>query len=145
MIRAIPMPPVRNRAVATVVTPAHPAAAEIFDVLGGTLPVADEAALSVFSSVTGAVSSHLHYLAVVCSWAESQGVPRDDAERFLRGLFAGLSPAIADTDTPIAQVVGDHETPGGLNEQLRRSFFDEHGTASLEHALDDLHARVTRP
>ena len=115
VIRAIPMPPVRNRAVATVVTPQHPTATAIFDVLGGTLPVADEAALSVFSSVTGAVSGYLKYLAVVCSWAESQGVPREDAERFLRDLFAGLSPAIKDTNTPMEQVVSDHETPGGLN------------------------------
>lgn len=143
VIRAIPMPPVRNRAVATVVTPEHPAATEIFDVLGGTLPVADEATLSVFSSVTGAVSGYLHYLAVVCSWAESKGVPRDDAERFLRGLFAGLSPAITDTATPMDQVVSDHETPGGLNAQLRKTFFDVDGTASLEKALDELRARVT--
>lgn len=143
VIRSIPMPPVRNRAVATVITPQHPAAAEIFDVLGGTLPVADEAALSVFSSVTGAVSGYLHYLAIVCSWAESQGVPRADAERFLRGLFAGLSPAIADTDTPMDQVVIDHETAGGLNERLRRSFFDERGTESLQKALEELLARVT--
>lgn len=143
VIRAIPMPPVRNRAVATVVTPQHPTATAIFDVLGGTLPVADEAALSVFSSVTGAVSGYLKYLAVVCSWAESQGVPREDAERFLRDLFAGLSPAIKDTNTPMEQVVSDHETPGGLNEQLRKTFFEETGTASLQKALDELHARVT--
>ena len=143
VVRAIPMPPVRHRAVATVVTPQHPAAAEIFDVLGGTLPVADEDALSVFSSVTGAVSGSLQYLAIVCGWAESQGVPREDAERFLRGLFAGLSPAIADVSRPMDDVVIDHETPGGLNEQLRRTVFDEHGTAALQSALDELRARVT--
>ena len=41
------------------------------------------------------------------------------------------------------QVVSDHETPGGLNEQLRTTFFEETGTASLQKALDELHARVT--
>ncbi len=143
VIRAIPMPPVRNRASATVVTPQHPAAAAVFDQLGGTLPVADEAALSVFSSATGAVSGFLQYLAVVCSWVESQGVPRTDAETFLRGLFAGLSPALTDMDRSIEEVMSDHETPGGLNEQLRKTVFDEEGTASLQSALDELRARVT--
>lgn len=143
VIRAIPMPPVRNRAVATVVIPEHPAAAGIFDKLGGTLPVTDETALSVFSSATGAVSGFIQYLAVVCSWVESQGVPQADAETFLRGLFAGLSPAIKDMDRSIDEVVGDHETSGGLNEQLRQRFFDEDGTASLQSALEELRARVT--
>lgn len=43
----------------------------------------------------------------------------------------------------IDEVKGDHETPGGLNEQLRKSFFDKDGTASLQSALDELRARVT--
>lgn len=143
VVRAIPMPPIRNRAVATVITPEHPVASSLFDRLGGTLAVENEDALAVFSAATGAVSGYLDYLAVVCGWVESQGVPRETAEQFLRGLFAGLSPAVLDTGTPIDDVVVAHETPGGLNEQLRKEFFDADGVASLTAALDGLHARVT--
>lgn len=143
VVRAIPMPPIRNRAVATVVTPEHPVASGLFDRLGGTLAVPDEAALSVFSAATGAVSGYLNYLTVVSEWAASKGAPRDSAEQFLRGLFAALAPAIRDTDTPIADIVTAHETPGGLNEQLRKEFFDADGVGSLTAALDGLHDRVT--
>ena len=111
----------------------HGGVTAITDVLGGTLPVADEAALSVFSSVTGAVSGYLHYLAVACSWAESQGVPRDDAERFLRGLFAGLSPAIADESIQKEEAKvkpGKLPTKGGKAITLINTIttFDEPGT-----------------
>lgn len=143
VVRAVPMPPVRHHAVASVVTPEHPAAAEIFDRLGGTLPVADEAALSVFSAATGAVSGYLNYLSVVCSWAAAQGVPQETAERFLRSLFAALGPAIVDAERSIDEVVTDHETPGGLNQQLRTTFFDDARTAELRAGLDALLARIT--
>lgn len=142
VIRAIPMPPVRDRAVPTVVTPDHPAARALFDRTGGTLAVADEEELAVFSAATGAVSGFLEYLAVVCAWTEEQGVPRESGQRFLRGLFGALAPAIRDESTPIADVVTAHETPGGLNEQLRLEVFDDAGTDALSGALDRLHARV---
>lgn len=142
VVRAIPMPPVRNRAVPTVVTPEHPAASALFDRTGGTLAVADEEELAVFSAATGAVSGFLQYLSVVCDWTEEQGVPRESGQRFLRGLFGALAPAIRDESTPIADVVTAHETPGGLNEQLRLEVFDDAGTDALSGALDRLHARV---
>ena len=143
VIRAIPMPPVRDRAVPTVVTPDHPAARALFDRTGGTLAVADEEELAVFSAATGAVSGYLQYLAVVCAWTESRGVPRESGEQFLRGLFGGLSAAILDGSRSISDVVTAHETPGGLNEQLREDVFDQSGTDALTGALDRLHARVT--
>ena len=142
VVPAIPMPPVRNRAVPTVVTPEHPAASALFDRTGGTLAVADEEELAVFSAATGAVSGFLQYLSVVCDWTEEQGVPRESGQRFLRGLFGALAPAIRDESTPIADVVTAHETPGGLNEQLRLEVFDDAGTDALSGALDRLHARV---
>lgn len=143
VIRAIPMPPVRDRTVATVITPEHPAATALFDRTGGTLPVAGEDDLAVFSAATGAVSGYLQYLAVVCAWTESRGVPRESGEQFLRGLFGGLSAAILDGSRSISDIVTAHETPGGLNEQLREDVFDQSGTDALTGALDRLHARVT--
>lgn len=142
VVRAIPMPPVRDRAVPTVVTPEHPAASALFDRTGGTLAVADEEELAVFSAATGAVSGFLQYLSVVCDWTEEQGVPRESGQRFLRGLFGALAPAIREESTPMAEVVTAHETPGGLNEQLREEVFDDAGTDALSGALDRLHARV---
>ena len=142
VVRAIPMPPVRDRAVPTVVTPEHPAASALFDRTGGTLAVADEEELAVFSAATGAVSGFLQYLSVVCDWTEEQGVPRESGQRFLRGLFGALAPAIREESTPMAEVVTAHETPGGLNERLREEVFDDAGTDALSGALDRLHARV---
>lgn len=42
IVRAIPLPAVRDRESITVTYPAHPRSTALFDQLGGTLPVADE-------------------------------------------------------------------------------------------------------
>ena len=120
VIRAIPMPPVRNRAVATVVTPQHPTATEIFDVLGGTLAGSGRSSSVrvLIRDGRGVWLPQLPRSRVLVGGIE--GCAADDAERFLRGLFAGLSPAIKDTTTPMDQVVSDHETPGGLNDSCGR-------------------------
>ncbi|MCX5429285.1 NAD(P)-binding domain-containing protein [Streptomyces sp. NBC_00257] len=62
LVRAIPLPSVRDRRSVTVTYPAHPAVDAFFEQLGGALPVADEAAFDVFSALTGTLTTHYAYL-----------------------------------------------------------------------------------
>ncbi|MCQ9368375.1 NAD(P)-binding domain-containing protein [Brevibacterium sp. 91QC2O2] len=144
VVRAIPMPPVSHRAGLTVVWPEHPVSNGLFDLLGGALVVADEAQLSVFSAATGAVTGALEYIRQVAVWTAQQGVPPQVAEPFIRATFAGLAPALSDSSRDMAELVRDHETPGGLNEQLRTGFFDEEGRSRLVRELDGLHTRAAQ-
>ena len=64
--------------------------------------------------------------------------------RYLRSAFAGVGRGLADGTGSLADLVTAHETPGGLNAQLRRAWFDEHARASLHDALDAVLARLTR-
>src|SRR4051812_14266604 len=50
IVRAIPLPAVRERRSVTVTCPTHPAVDSLFEQLGGVLPVADEGAFNVFSA-----------------------------------------------------------------------------------------------
>lgn len=142
VVRAIPMPPVARRDCVTVIHPAHPTAKAIFDLLGGALELATEAELAVYSSLTATVSGFYKYLDLLCAWAGDHGAQRADTEPFVRGLFASLAPALRDPDTAMADLPTHAETPGGLNEQLRKQFFDANQDA-LHSALDGLYARVT--
>ncbi|MFD8212427.1 NAD(P)-binding domain-containing protein [Streptomyces sp. NPDC059697] len=96
MVRAIPLPAVRERRSVTVTYPSHPIADGLFDHLGGALPIADEAAFNVFSALTGTLTTHYWYLATLTAWAAQQGIPSEEAERYVRSLFQGVGRSLGD-------------------------------------------------
>ncbi|MGW2372236.1 NAD(P)-binding domain-containing protein [Kitasatospora sp. NPDC001683] len=138
LVRAIPLPAVRERHSVTVTCPSHPVVDALFDRLGGALPVADEAAFDVFSALTGTLTAHYQYLATLTEWAARHGVPPEAADRYVRGLFQGVERALGDDTRSLRQLARDHETPGGLNERIRTTWFDAANSEALTEALDAL-------
>ncbi|MFI7322695.1 NAD(P)-binding domain-containing protein [Streptomyces venezuelae] len=138
VVRAIPLPAVRERRSVTVTFPSHPVVDAFFDGLGGALPVADEADFAVFSTLTGTLSAHYAYLATLIDWAARQGIPAAEADRYVRGLFRAVGRALGDETRSPKQLAGDHETPGGSNERIRTTWFDAGNAESLTKALDAL-------
>ncbi|MEV5612109.1 NAD(P)-binding domain-containing protein [Streptomyces sp. NPDC052225] len=138
VVRAIPLPAVRERGSVTVTCPAHPAVDALFDRLGGALPVADEAEFDVFSALTGTLTSHYWYLATLAEWAGRHGVEAADADRYVRGLFQGLGRSLGDGSRSLRRLAADHETPNGSNERIRTTWFDEANATALTEALDGL-------
>lgn len=145
IVRSIPLPAVRRRESVTAVYPAHPVATELFDRLGGTLDVPDSEAFSALSAATGTISAYLRFLALVADWTGRHGVDPAEADRYVRSIFADLSRGLDDTGRSLAQLTTDHETPGGLNEQLRLTWLDADNAAALDGALDGLLQRVNPP
>ena len=146
LVRTIPMPAVRERRSVTVAHPSHPVVDALFDRLGGTLPVADEAAFSVFSPLTGTLSTHYRYLATLTDWASRQGVPAEEADRYVRGPSPGNRArrrARAGRRDPLPPAAaGDHETAGGSSERIRTTWFDAANAEALTRALDGFLARL---
>ncbi|MFF4606446.1 NAD(P)-binding domain-containing protein [Streptomyces sp. NPDC001339] len=138
LIRAIPLPAIRERRSVTVTYPSHPEVNFLFEQMGGALPVADEAAFNVFSALTGTLTAHYSYLATLTSWAADQGIASDDADRYLRNLFQGVGRALSDETRSLHQLAADHETPNGNNERIRTTWFDPANSEALKKALDDL-------
>ncbi|WP_225842661.1 NAD(P)-binding domain-containing protein [Streptomyces albus] len=138
IVRAIPLPAVRERRSVTVTCPSHPVVDALFDELGGALPVPDEDAFNVFSALTGTLTAHYAYLATLTSWATGHGIAPDAAERYVRGLFRNVGRSLNDETRPLHQLAADHETPKGNNERIRTTWFDPSNAAALESALDGL-------
>ncbi|MGP4111324.1 NAD(P)-binding domain-containing protein [Streptomyces sp. 4N509B] len=138
IVRAIPLPAVRERRSVTVTCPSHPVVDALFDQLGGALPVADEDAFNVFSALTGTLTTHYAYLATLTAWATGHGVAPDAAERYVRGLFRNVGRSLNDESRSLGQLAADHETPGGNNERIRTTWFGPANAAALEEALDGL-------
>ncbi|MGW9046559.1 hypothetical protein ACWGQL_28910 [Streptomyces lydicus] len=118
--------------------PRHPAVESLFDRLGGTLPVADEAEFDVFSALTATLTTHYSYLATLTSWATGHGIARDDADRYVRSLFQAVGRTLGDESRSLPQLAAHHETPGGINERLRSTWFDAANSGALGKALDGL-------
>ncbi|GEB23663.1 MAG: NAD(P)-binding domain-containing protein [Brevibacterium sp.] len=143
IVRVIPLPPVRERQGVTAVYPDHPQVEEFFDVLGGTVVAETEQLFSTLSATTATMSAYYAYLQTIADWLVSQGWGRVDADRIIRGQFAGLGNKLSTTDSSFADLVAGHETPGGLNEMLHREWMDENNVAALSTSLDRVFARVT--
>ncbi|MFK0291863.1 NAD(P)-binding domain-containing protein [Streptomyces sp. NPDC090442] len=138
LVRAIPLPAIRERRSVTVVYPSHPEVDALFGQLGGALPVADEAAFDVFSALTGTLTTHYTYLATLTSWAADQGIASDDADRYVRSLFQGVGRSLNDETRSLSQLAADHETPNGNNERIRTTWFSQANSEALKKALDGL-------
>lgn len=138
LVRAIPLPAVRERRSVTVTCPSHPVVDSLFERLGGVLPVADEGAFNVFSALTGTLTTHYWYLATLTSWASRHGIASDDADRYVRSLFQGVGRALSDETRSLRQLAADHETPNGINERIRTTWFDSANSEALTRALDAL-------
>ncbi|WP_329118111.1 NAD(P)-binding domain-containing protein [Streptomyces sp. NBC_01465] len=138
LVRAIPLPSVRERRSVTVTFPAHPVTDALFEQLGGAQPVADEAAFNAYSALTGTLTAHLSYLATLTEWAAGQGIAAGDADRYIRSLFQGVGRALGDESRTLHQLAADHETPKGNNERIRTTWFDTANSDALKRALDGL-------
>lgn len=138
IVRAIPLPAVRERRSVTVTCPSHPVVDALFEQLGGALPVTDETAFNVFSALTGTLTAHYAYLATLTSWAAGHGIAPDAADRYVRGLFQNVGRSLGDATRPLHQLAADHETPKGNNERIRTTWFDPDNAAALKKALDGL-------
>ncbi|MGW1867739.1 NAD(P)-binding domain-containing protein [Streptomyces mauvecolor] len=145
LVRAIPLPAIRERRSVTVTWPSHPAVNSLFEPLGGVLPVAHETAFNVFSALTGTLTTHYAYLATLTMWAAGHGIASDDADRYLRSLFQGVGRTLGDESRSLQQLAGDHETPNGNNERIRTRWFDEANSEALKNALDGLLADLKQP
>ncbi|MFC9975728.1 NAD(P)-binding domain-containing protein [Spirillospora sp. NPDC127200] len=142
LIRAIPLPAVRERRSVTVTCPSHPVVDSFFEDLGGALPVADEAAFNVFSALTGTLTTHYSYLAALTSWAVRHGIAPDDADDYVRSLFQGVGRSLDDRSRSLHRLAADHETPRGNNEHVRTAWFTPANSEALTRTLDDLLARL---
>ncbi|WP_069887057.1 NAD(P)-binding domain-containing protein [Streptomyces luteocolor] len=138
LVRAIPLPSVRERRSVTVTYPSHPVVDALFEGLGGAQPVTDEADFDVLSALTGTLTAHYGYLATLTSWAAEQGIATDVADRYVRGLFQGVGRALGDGSRSLDQLAADHETPRGNNERIRTSWFTPSNAEALREALDGL-------
>lgn len=142
--RAVPMPMVARRQGPTALYPATPVAKRLFDALGSTVELSDEKLFDAFTAETALMASYLRFMDTAAKWLRGQGVAPDQADRYVRQLFWGLAgTAMAFPERSLDELVDEHQTRGGLNEQVRTHLETKGMFTELANALDAVQARLT--
>lgn len=141
--RAVPMPMVARRQGATAIYPASPVARTLFDALGSAIELGDEKSFDAFTAASALMATYFRLVQSTATWMSGQGVAPDQADRYVRQLFWGVAgTAMATPERSLEQLVAEHQTRGGINEQVRTHLEAKGVFTELAVALDAVRARL---
>lgn len=138
--RAVPLPSVARCQGPTAVYPPEQTIEALFGDLGAAVPLEDEAAFDVFTAATAVMASYFAFAGTVTEWMERHGIADEGAFTFVAQMLRGL--ASADSDRSFASLADEHQTRGGLNEQVVRAISNQGIIAPLYDALDAVLDRI---
>jgi pyrroline-5-carboxylate reductase len=143
--RAVPLPPVARAQGPTAVFPADPGTLALFDRLGTAIALDEEAAFDTFSSATAIMGSYFAFAHTITDWMTRHGVSDEKAHAFMAQMLEGLgSAAPAEPGKSFGTLAAEHQTLGGINEQVFNAVTRGGIMPDLDQALDAVLARLRR-
>lgn len=141
--RVAPVPPVARRTGPIAMCPPNRELADFLAPIGTVIEVSDEAQLDAFFSVSALMAPYFELLESVSAWLRGQGVNPAHADTYTGSLFR----AIAGKSTQprgegFADLVEEHATRAGINEQLRRELLAAGFYDRIQAGLDLIQARM---
>jgi len=135
--RAVPLPVVARRQGPTVVYPPSLPVTALFNALGTAIELRSENEFETFSVPTAILASYFGFANTVASWMTDQGVAPQTARLYVADILQGLAgTAAAMPNRSFATLIDEHQTPGGLNEQVLKSITHDGLFTDLKRALD---------
>lgn len=138
--RAVPLPAVAMLRGPTAIFPDDAPVRALFDRLGSAIVLAEEAEFDLFSAATGAMASYFAFAGTIARWMERGGINPAKARAFTGQMLEGL--ALTGPGRDFAALADEHQTRGGLNEQVVRQVAPDGFIPTLDAALDDVLARL---
>jgi pyrroline-5-carboxylate reductase len=124
----------------TALYPRDQAIEALFGHLGIAVPLENEAEFDVFTAATAVMASYFAFAGTVTGWMERHGIADEAALAFVAQMLRGL--ATAGPDRSFATLADEHQTRGGLNEQVVRAITTDGIIAPLDEALDAVLDRI---
>lgn len=141
--QAIPLPFVADLQGATAIHPPDEISNAVFSALGTPVQVESKREFDLLAVAASIMGTYFGILETTSAWLESQGLPRAAGDAYLRQLFSGLDHAARSRPaTSFDELVAEHSTKGGLNEQVLEDFRNFGGTVALQKALGRVLARI---
>ena len=141
--RAVPLPPVARGQGPTAMFPPNAAVKALYDRLGTAIELGDESEFDVFSSATATMGAYFAFAHTIAAWMADKGVDGGKAHAFMAQLLEGLGSASPATPgRSFAELADEHQTRGGINEQVFRAITRDGVLPDLDAALDGVLARL---
>jgi len=142
--RAVPMPAVATRGSRTPVHPPLAPVLDVFERLGGTMPIDDGDEFEAIFTAMGTVAPFFEYLRILSDFLVGHGLPAQDAQQIVAGTFTGLLEQLSAHESPdFAELVREHAPPGGGNEQLTALMREAGVFEAMTQAVEGVHRRLT--
>jgi pyrroline-5-carboxylate reductase len=138
--RAVPLPAVARRQGPTAIFPGDSRVKAIFNRLGSAIVLDAEDGFDIFTAATAVMASYFAFAQTVTSWMEHQGAAAAESRVYVGQMFEGL--ASVGPDKSFAELADEHQTRGGLNEQVVRAITSDGCFKQLDLALDAILARL---
>ena len=141
--RVAPVPSAARGSGPVAMCPPDEQLAGLFAPIGTVVQVSDEAQLDAFFSVSALMAPYFELLQSVSAWLRAQDVDAARADTYTGSLFR----AIAEKSTEpsgegFAELVAEHATRAGINEQLRRELLAVGVYDRVQAGLDLIQARM---
>lgn len=138
---ATPLPAVALQQGATLLFPALPFSKAIFDILGSSVVVEDEAQYRRMQVMTALMGDFYKRQLTAQDWLAAGGVPKDQAGAWVGAIFKTIA---ADSAVAGAETFSHHvatQTPGGVNEMVWKGLEADGAYDAYGHALNMAHHR----
>jgi pyrroline-5-carboxylate reductase len=120
-----------------------PEIARLLQGLGHLIQLENESDLDAFWSTTGLMSSYFGLLGEMAGWLSRQNLEETQVRIFVASLFEALGTTASErAGAGFDQLIAQHTTAGGLNEQAWRELRAAGWPRLFSEALDLIHARV---
>jgi pyrroline-5-carboxylate reductase len=141
--RAVAMPAVATRSVPTPVHPPVPAVIDLFERLGGAMPIDDGDVFEAVYTSMGTFAPFFEYLRVLTDFLVVHGLPSADAQRLVATTFADVARPLSRAEPDLAEMVREYAPPGGGNEQLTELMREAGVFAGMAASLEEVHRRLS--
>jgi len=141
--RAAPLPSVALRQGPTVIHPPGQLAKALFDSLGTAIELSDEGEFDTFWTATAVMASFFGFANTVSDWMTRKGVTPENARLYVGQMLSGLAATSSTApDLSFHALAEEHQTRGGLNEQVLQLITRDGSFAALDRALDAVLKRL---
>jgi len=141
--RAVPLPSAARGESPTAMYPPDPSLKALFQKLGAVIELDREEEFEAFTTATAIMSIYFRCAQTVVSWMQREGVSQAKAHAFVSQILLGLAgAAAASPQSSFAELTEEHQTQGGLNEQVLQSLTAAGIFTEFEHALDGVLTRL---
>ena len=141
--RVAPVPPVARGAGPIAMCPPNRELAKLFSPIATVIQVAEETQLDAFFSASAMMAPYFELLESVSSWLRAQGIDAAQADAYTGALFRGIAEkSTQPKGEGFAELVEEHATRAGINEQLRRELLATGFYDRVQAGLNLIQARM---